>query len=377
MNSEHVLARGVIENIGGSHSFLKHYPGKEQPVELDLPAVDHAAGLGEVLKILVHPQYGIIADYPKIAAVGHRVVHAGEEFSSPVLVNDRVIEALTRCSELAPLHNPANIMGIEACRQLMPGTPQAAVFDNAFHGDLPDYAYIYGLPYHYYQKYGVRKYGFHGISFSYMTDRAARIVGADLNKLRVVSLMLGSGCTANAFAFGRSVDVSTGFTPNEGLIQSTRAGDVDAAVITYIMRKEGLTPNEMDDIIYRESGWKGISGIGNDFRQIEQAALAGNWRAKLAINALVHRVKKCIGAYAAVMEGIDLLVFAGGVGEKSRMLRSEVCRGLDFLGIKLNLEANEKLQGEGIISDQSAVVPVVVVNTNEELVIARETFKLV
>ncbi len=375
MDSELMLAWGCLENIASAEALLTHYGLNHAPVRRELPYVEYSGGLDEILKLLVDPQSGVVADYNAIAAVGHRVVHAGEEFRGPVLIDEKVMAALTRCIELAPLHNPANIMGIRACQKLMPAKPQVAVFDNAFHREIPDYVYIYGLPYEYYEKYGVRRYGFHGISFAYMAARTEELLGIDLRQKRAVFLMLGSGCTANAFAFGKSLDVSTGFTPNEGLIQSSRSGDVDAAAISFIMRKEGLAPDELDDVLYRQSGWLGISGVSKDFRAVEQAAHAGNPRARLAIDAFVYRAKKYVGAYAAAMGGLDLLVFAGGVGEKSHEVRQAICLGLEFLGIRLDSNLNAGLNGEGLISDHAAAAPVLVVNSNEEIYIARETQK--
>lgn len=283
---------------------------------------------------------------------------------------------MKECIELAPLHNPHNIKGIEICQKLMPNVAQVGVFDNTLHRHLPEHVFLYALPYEFYEQHKIRKYGFHGISFEYMTQRASEIVGIPLEKMRVVSLMLGSGCTANAMKWGRSVDVSTGFTPSEGLIQSTRAGDVDPPVITHLMRKFSYSPEQIDDILYKKSGWLGISGISSDMREIERAAENGNKRAQLAIDAVAYRAKKYIGAYAAAMGGIDMLVIAGGVGENSAVLRKEICEELDLLGIQLDLERNNTLRGEGIISKEGGKVPIVVVNTDEEIVIARQTVEV-
>ncbi|KLU62767.1 acetate kinase [Peptococcaceae bacterium CEB3] len=269
----------------------------------------------QALSLLVDPEIGSLSSYREIDAVGHRVVQAGEKFRGTFLIDEALLAALREHSELAPLHNPPNIKGIEACRRLMPDIPQVAVFDNAFHKELPDYAYIYALPYEYYEKYGVRRYCFHGISFKYMTERAAKLLNLDVSQKRIVSLMLGSGTTINALAYGHSVDVSTELSPTEGLIQSTRSGDLDPFVITYIMRKEGLSPEQMDEVLSKRSGWLGISGVSNDLRLVEDAAGQGNTRARLALQVFTYRTKKYIGAYAAAMGGVDLLLFAGGVGE--------------------------------------------------------------
>ncbi|MHB1653854.1 MAG: acetate/propionate family kinase [Desulfitobacteriaceae bacterium] len=367
-----VEAKGIVENIGSSGTLLRHNTKTGLALEIPITAEEHTAGLAKVLGILLDSEFGVISAYSAIDAVGHRVVQGGEAFRGSFLIDEALMQALVQYTELAPLHNPANIKGIEACQTLMPDKPQVAVFDNALHRDIPDYAYIYGLPYEYYQKYGVRRYGFHGISFQYMTERAAELLQVALKQKRVVSLMLGSGSTVNAMAYGKSIDVSTGLSPTEGLIQSTRSGDVDPAVITYIMRKEGLTLNEMDDILNRKSGWLGISGVSNDLRMVEEAAAQGDYRANLAIKAFAYRARKYIGAYAAAMGGIDLLVFAGGAGENSRLIRERICAGLEFIGIFLDSERNAGLIGEGLISQMHSH-PVVVVNTNEELVIARET----
>lgn len=371
-----VHVKGTVEGIGSPNCLLRHVLPSGRSLEIPVEAPEHAAGLREVLRILVDPEYGVLDDYSRIDAVGHRVVQGGTNFRGTFLIDDVLLEALRRNIELAPLHNPANIKGIEACQKLMPGIPQVAVFDNALHSDLPDYSYIYALPYEYFEKYGVRRYGFHGISFRYMTEKAAELLQTDLAKMRVISLMLGSGCTANAMAYGQSIDVSTGLSPTEGLIQSTRSGDVDPSVITYIMRKEGLTPDEMDNILNRRSGWFGISGVSNDLFRVEEAAQGGNYRADLAVRAFSYRARKYIGAYAAAMGGIDLLIFSGGAGEHSSRIRSEICYGLDFLGIKLNEELNQMLKGNGLISSQSAETAVVVIEANEELLIAQETQNL-
>lgn len=369
-------AKGAVESIGAPRSLLKFAALDRTPLRKEIEAKDHAAGLEQVLRLLVDPKIGFLSAYSEIDAVGHRVVQAGEEFRGSFLIDNDLLAALRQHSELAPLHNPANIRGIEACRQLMPGVSQVAVFDNAFHKDLPDYAYIYALPYEYYEKYGVRRYGFHGISFKYMAERAAELLKVDLGQQRIVSLMLGSGTTIHALAYGRSVDVSTGLSPTEGLIQSTRSGDIDPSVITFIMRKEGFTPEQMDEVLNNRSGWLGISGVSNDLRLVEEAAGQGNRRAKLALQAFAYRAKKYIGAYAAAMGGLDFLLFAGGVGGNSSGIRAEICQGLEFLRIELDPERNSNLKGEGLISQAGTSIPVLVVDTNEETVIAQETFAL-
>ncbi|KLU62900.1 acetate kinase [Peptococcaceae bacterium CEB3] len=369
-------SRGAAASMGQPHALLKFDVPEQPPFRQEIEAKDHAEGLKQALRLLVDPEIGPLSSYREIDAVGHRVVQAGEKFRGTFLIDEALLVALREHSELAPLHNPPNIKGIEACRRLMPDIPQVAVFDNAFHKDLPDYAYLYALPFEYYEKYGVRRYGFHGISFKYMTERAADLLKIDVTQKRIISLMLGSGTTINALAYGQSVDVSTGLSPTEGLIQSTRSGDLDPFVITYIMRKEGLSPEQMDEVLSKRSGWQGISGVSNDLRLVEEAAGQGNARARLALQAFTYRAKKYIGAYAAAMGGVDLLLFAGGVGENSANIRGEICRGLDFLGIELDPERNATLKGEGLVSRTGASVPVLVVDTNEESVIAKETYVL-
>lgn len=369
---ELVILRGALESIGAIRSTIRQTRYDDKYVESEIEAQDYYSGLQAVFQALISPICGIGNDYNSIDAVGHRVVQAGEIYRGTYLVNPDLLDALRQNIELAPLHNPANIAGSEFCQRLMPGIPQVAVFDNAWHKDIPDYAYIYALPYEYYQKYGIRRYGFHGISFKYMTERAAALLDLDLSQQRVVSLMLGSGTTISATAYGCPVDVSTGLTPTEGLIQSTRSGDVDPGVVTYIMRKEGLTPDQMDQILNRKSGWLGISGVSNNLKLVEQEAERGNHRANLALDAFSYRCKKYIGAYAAAMGGLDLLIFSGGVGENSSMVRAKVCTGLQFLGIELDPELNTSLLGEGSISRAGSSVPVIVIDTNEEMLIARE-----
>lgn len=367
------LAKGAVEQIGSKKACFLYQSKEGSIVENDIFIASHEAGLKKVLAALTDSDYGVIQNYNDIEAVGHRVVHAGEKFSGSVFITQEVIDALKECIELAPLHNPPNIMGIELCEKAMPGIPQVGVFDNALHRELPPHVFLYGLPYRYYSDYGIRRYGFHGISFTYMIERASEIINLPISKLRIVSLQLGSGCTANAMKWGKSVDVSTGFTPCEGLIQSTRSGNVDPAIITHMMRKCNLTPDQMDDILYKQSGWLGLSNTTTDFRDVEKAADEGNQQARVALDAFVYHIKKYIGAYTAAMGGIDLLVIAGGVGERNARVRAEICHDLDFLGIRFDEQKNKQLAGEGAITSEDSKVPVVVVKTNEEIIIARET----
>mgnify|MGYP000927218842 CR=1 FL=1 len=375
MPDEKVIASGGIERVGKQDAVIKYKKGSMDVKKKILPVKDHEEAIKLILSSLIDSKDGVVSSIKEIEAVGHRVVHAGEKIRNSVLIDNHVISIIEEYSDMAPLHNPPNLIGIRYCRLLMGDVPQVAVFDSALHRDLPDYVYIYGLPYKYYEKYGVRKYGFHGITFTYMTDAAAKLIKRPLRELRIVSLMLGSGCTANAMKYGKSIDISTGFTPFEGLIQSTRAGDTDATAITYIMDKEKLSPKQMENILNKESGWLGISGISNDLREITKN-VDTSYRARLAIKATAYRAKKYVGAYAAALGGMDILVFSGGIGENDCLMRSEICRGLDFLGIDMDEEKNSKLKGEGIISKEGSLVKVVVVNTDEEIVIARDTYNL-
>jgi len=373
MPEERTIISGSAERIGKNDAILKYKKGSDESIKKTIPIKDHEEAIKLILGILTENEQAMAQN---IEAVGHRVVHGGDKLTDSTVINENIINIIEYYCDKAPLHNPSNLLGIRCCQALMTDIPQIAVFDNALHKDLPDYAYIYGIPYRYYEKYGIRKYGFHGITFKYMTDEASKLVGRPVDELKIISLMLGSGCTANAMKYGKSIDVSTGFTPHEGLIQSTRAGDIDATAVTYIMNKEGISPKRMEDILNKESGWLGISGISNDMREIEEQ-LDSNYRAKLAIEAVAYRAKKYVGAYMAVLEGADLLIFSGGAGEKGSILRKKICSGLEFLGIELDNELNDNLKGQGIISKAGSKVKIMVINTDEEIVIARETYKVI
>ncbi len=377
MAREEVLAAGVIERVGTQSAILRHrVPGRAE-ITRGQPVPNHAVGIEMMLEALTSPEGGPLESLRQVDAVGHRVLHAAEHYSGSVLASPEVIRAIEDCADLAPLHNPPNLAGIRACQAVMPKVPHVCVFDNALHQTLPPEAYTYALPYEFYERHGVRRYGFHGIAFRSAFERARVILDEPVHDLRIVTLMMGSGNTANAFDRGRSVDVSTGFTPHEGLVQSTRAGDMDAALIPWLMAKEGLTAEEMTEIINRRSGWLGISGISADLRDIIQAAGEGHKRAQLALAIHARRARKYVGAYAAVMGGIDLLIFAGSVGQKAPAVRAEICRGLEFMGLSLNTAANEATLEEGIISSQGGAARIVVVNVDEELVIARDTVQIV
>lgn len=365
---------GHQENGGRENGGYREYRDQRE-------MLDHKHAIDLALRLLIDPLYGAVSSLSEIDVVGHRVVHAGTRYTGSVRVTADVIDALRESIELAPLHNPPNLAGIEACQALMPETPQIAVFDNTLHSTVPPYAYIYGLPYEYYERYGVRRYGFHGITFAYMSETAAAFLGRSLFELKLVLLMLGSGWTACAMDRGRSVDVSTGFTPTEGLVQSTRCGDVDPLAITYLMKKENLTSQMMDDILNRKSGWLGISGVSADLREVEKAAEGGNQRAQLALEAIAYRARKYVGAYAAAMGGVDAVVFSGGIGEKSIVMRRSITAGLEFLGLKVDSARNEAVDASASrepteISSPDSRVRCVVVPTDEEWMIAREAYSL-
>lgn len=377
MDNEGVLAKGLVERIGIEGARVKHETIGIEEVIIEEPMSDHKKALELVLNALIDPNYGAVKSMDEIGAVGHRVVHGGEQFSSSVIIDDKVMGALNDCIELAPLHNPPNIMGIEACQELMEDTPMVGVFDTAFHQTIPAENYIYPLPYELYEKYGVRKYGFHGTSHKYVAERTAAILDKDIEDLNIITCHLGNGASVCAVKGGKSVETSMGFTPLEGLAMGTRSGDIDPAIITFIMEKENLTFKEVNNLINQESGVLGISGVSSDFRDIEKAMAEGNERAKLAIDVFSNRVKKYIGAYAAIMCRVDALVFTAGVGENSIEIREQICDGLDCINIKLDKELNKVRGKEAIVSKDLTSAAVLVVPTNEELMIAKETFELV
>lgn len=378
MNGEEVLAKGLVERIGIEGSRIKHDTTGKERVIIEEPMKDHKRALELVLEAIVDEKYGAIKSMDEIGAVGHRVVHGGEDFSSSTIIDDEVMKAIEKNIELAPLHNPANIMGIEACKELMPEVPMVAVFDTAFHQTIPADNYIYALPYELYEKYKIRRYGFHGTSHKYVSQRAAEILGKDIRDLNIVTAHLGNGSSVTAVEGGKSVDTSMGLTPLEGLAMGTRSGDIDPAIIPLIMEKEGLSFEEVNQMLNKGSGVLGISGISSDFRDLEIAADEGNQRAKLALEVFANRVKKYIAAYAAQMCRIDVLVFTAGIGENSASMRELICDGLECLNIIIDKELNEQASGkEAIISKNIGGVTIMVIPTNEELMIARDTLELV
>lgn len=374
--SEQVLAKGLCERIK-IDGRLKHSPAGKATVEMDSPMPDHTAAVELVLKMLTDPEHGVIASLDEISAVGHRIVHGGEKFASSTVITDEVIAAITECNDLAPLHNPANLIGIESCKKLMPNVPMVAVFDTAFHQTMPEKAYLYGIPYEYYEKYKIRKYGFHGTSHSFVSKRMAELLGKKPEDLRTIVCHLGNGASICAVKYGKSVDTSMGLTPLDGLVMGTRSGAIDPAVIEFIAQKGHKTISEVIDVLNKESGVAGVSGVSSDFRDLDNAIAAGNERAKIAMDVFCYRVAQYIGSYTASMNGVDAIAFTAGVGENNATARAGIFEYLGYLGIKLDTEKN-KLRGEEVqISTADSKVPVWIVPTNEELAIARETVALV
>lgn len=375
--SEEVLAKGICERIGIDGSKITYQPeGGEKEVTV-APMPTHTQAIKMVLDALTGEKTGVIKGLDEVGAVGHRVVHGGEAFTSSTLITEETIKAIEECSELAPLHNPANLIGIRACQELMPSTPMVGVFDTAFHQTMPEKAYLYGLPYEYYEKYKVRRYGFHGTSHSYVSKRTAEFLGKPYESLKTIVCHLGNGSSVSAVMNGKSVDTSMGLTPLEGLIMGTRSGDVDPGILQYLMHKEHLDIDQMLNVLNKKSGVYGMSGVSSDFRDVENAANDGNERAQAALETFAYRVAKYVGAYAAAMGGVDAITFAGGVGENDKITRKKVCEQLAFLGIGVNDEANSKRGQEVVISTPDSKVAVLVIPTNEELAIARETLALV
>ena len=376
MDTENVMAKGLCERIGIEGSRLKHQPEGKDAVIFDDYQESHAVSVKMVLDALTHPEYGVVKSMKEINAVGHRVVHGGEYFASSVIITDEVKAALEKCCDLAPLHNPANLIGIAACDKIMPGVPQVAVFDTAFHQTMPERAYLYALPYEYYEKYKVRRYGFHGTSHRFVSEEVCKMMDRPYDQTKVITCHLGNGGSVCAVRNGKSIDTTMGFTPLEGLVMGTRAGDVDVAAVTYLMKKEGLTADEMDNILNKKSGVLGLSGVSSDFRDIEEASGAGNTRAGMALDVFAYKVAKRIGAYASAMNGVDAIVFTAGLGENSGTTRRAICDYLGFMGVHID-SYNNSLRGKAIeISATDSRIRVFVIPTNEELVIARDTKEL-
>lgn len=378
MDNERVLAKGLCERIGIEGSKLTHQPAGKDKYVIENPMPTHKTAIEMVMAALQDPEHGVIKDTSEISAIGHRVLHGGTVYSDSIVVNEDVKRVIRECFDLGPLHNPANLMGIEACEAAMPGTPNVAVFDTAFGMSMPEKAYTYAIPHEYYEKYGIRRYGFHGTSHKFVSAEAIRFGGLDPETAKVIVCHLGNGASVSASIGGKCVDTSMGLTPLEGLIMGTRSGDVDPAVLQFIMNKEGLDINQMLDILNKKSGVYGMTnGISSDFRDIENAKADGNHLAEVALDAFIYRVTKYIGAYAAAMNGVDAIAFTAGVGENDKTGRKNICSSLAFMGVEIDDEANNVRGEERVISSPNSKVKVMLIPTNEELAIARETLALV
>ena len=377
MSTEECMVQGLVERIGIEGSLLtQKVEGKDKYV-INAEIKNHKEAIKLVLQALIDPIHGVIKSMDEISAVGHRVVHGGEKYSDSVLINDEVLQSIKDCIVLAPLHNPPNVIGIEACKELMPNTPMVAVFDTAFHQTMPKHSYICPLPYELYEKYGIRKYGFHGTSHKYVSNKVAEVIGKDIKDLKIVTCHLGNGCSLAAVKNGKSVDTSMGFTPLAGVMMGTRSGSIDPSVISFLIEQHGYKIEQIDELLNKKSGVLGISGVSSDFRDVLAAAEAGNERAKLALEIFYYKVRTQIAAYAGAMGGIDVIVFTAGIGENSSITRKEILKGLEFFGFELNEENNEIRGKIQEISTEDSRVKVYVVPTNEELMIARDTAKLV
>ncbi len=376
-DSEAVLAKGLCERIGIDGSVLTHTPAGKDKVRIETPMPNHTVAVQLVIDALTNAEHGVIKSLDEIGAVGHRVVHGGEKFASSVVITDEVMKAIEECNDLAPLHNPANLIGINSCKEIMPNVPMVAVFDTAFHQTMPEKAYLYGLPYEYYEKYKVRRYGFHGTSHDYVSTRAAQLLGKKREDLKIIVCHLGNGASVSAVDHGKCVDTSMGLTPLEGLIMGTRSGDMDPAICDFICQKEGLTSAEMNTVLNKKSGVLGMSGVSSDFRDVEAAANEGNHRAAAALDAFYYRVAKYIGAYTAAMNGVDAIAFTAGVGENNIGGRAEICKYLGYLGTEIDSDKNNVRGEERIISKDGSKVTLMAIPTNEELAIARQTLELV
>lgn len=376
-DSEAVLAKGLCERIGIDKSVITHTPAGKDKVVLETPMPNHTVAVKLVIDALTNKEHGVIDSLDAIHAVGHRVVHGGEKFATSVIIDDTVMKAIEECNDLAPLHNPANLIGINSCKEIMPNVPMVAVFDTAFHQTMPEKAYLYGLPYEYYEKYKVRRYGFHGTSHDYVSAHAAEIMGKTRDALKIIVCHLGNGGSISAVDHGKCVDTSMGLTPLEGIIMGTRSGDIDPAICDFICRKENLTSVEMNNILNKKSGVLGLSKVSSDFRDIEAAANEGNQLAKAALEAFYYRVAKYIGAYVAAMNGVDAIAFTAGVGENNISGRAKIAEYLGYLGTQIDPEKNNVRGEDQVISTPDSTVTLLCVPTNEELAIARQTLALV
>jgi acetate kinase len=372
-DSQKVLAKGLVERVTIDGSFIKHSPEGKEDVKIEHPCPTHVDAIKLILDTLTHPEYGVVKDLSSIKAVGHRTVHGGENFANSALIDDKVIKALEECTHLAPLHNPANLSGIRAAMKALPGVPNVAVFDTAFHQTMPEKAYIYAIPYEYYEKYSVRRYGFHGTSHLYVSKRAAVLLGKEPKDVKVITLHIGNGVSHSAVKNGVSVDTSMGLTPLEGAVMGTRSGDIDPYIPIFLMKNEGLTPDEVDTVLNKKSGVLGITKKYTDRRDIGEAAAKGDKLSQLSIDIEAYRIKKYIGAYAAAMGGVDAVVFTAGVGENSIEMREEVLKDMEWMGIKFDAAKNKVRGKEALISAEDSPVKAFVIPTDEELVITEDT----
>lgn len=377
MEDHSVMAKGLVERIGLEIGMLKHEPANKDKVEISEKIPNHRVAVKMMLDALLDKNYGVIKEVSEISAVGHRIVHGAEKFSGSVRITDDVMTVVKDCVSIAPLHNPPNIIGIEAAKELLPQVPMVGVFDTAFHQTMPKYAYMYGVPYELYEKYAVRRYGFHGTSHQFVSNEAAKMLNKPIEELKIITLHLGNGSSITAVKNGKSVENSMGFTPLEGIIMGTRSGNIDPAIVPFIMEKEGINPDKMNDYLNKKCGVYGISGVSSDFRDLEDAAKDGNDRAKLALEMFAYQAKKFIGSYTAVMNGLDAIVLTGGIGENSITMRQMICKDLDCFGIKIDEQKNQVRGKKADISSKDAKVKTLVIPTNEELMIALDTVSLV
>lgn len=372
-----ILAKGIVEKIGLEMGCLQHSPVGRPKVVKELPVPDHKVGMQLVLEALTDKDFGVLKSLDDIEAVGHRIVHGGEYFSGSALVDEDVLRKIEICCDFAPLHNPAHLLGIRAVQAVLPTVPQVVTFDTAFHQTIPDYAYMYGLPYRYYSDYKVRKYGAHGTSHQYVAEKGAKLAGLDINNSKIITCHLGNGSSITAIVNGKSVDTSMGFTPLDGVVMGTRCGSIDPNVVPYIMKKDNLDPDAVTDLMNKKSGFLGISGASSDARDLDALANSGDYKAKLALKMLTYGIIKYIGSYVAVMNGVDLIVFTGGIGEHNSRLRRRVCENFSYLGLKFDYEANVAWGEDAMISLPDSKVKVALIATDEEIVIARDTMHIV
>jgi len=377
-NAEQVLAKGLVERIGDSNSKSKYEPEGKAPIVREDGVKDHRTAIERILEMLCDPEDGVVGSVDDIEVVGHRMVHGGEKFKESCVIDEKVLEQIEQCVELAPLHNPHNISGYLASKEEMDSIPHVAVFDTAFHQTMPKHAYMYALPYEMYEKHGIRRYGFHGSSHRYVSRQAAKLLGKQREDFKIITCHLGNGCSVTAVDRGKSVDTSMGLTPLEGLVMGTRCGDIDPAVVLYMMAQAGLDEDAVNSLMNKKSGLLGISGLSNDMRELLEASEKGEKRAQLAIDIFCYRQKKYIAAYAAAMGGVDIVVFTGGIGENATAIRAKCCEGLGFMGIKIDEDVNEQVRGkDALISSDDYPVMVYVIHTNEEIVIARDSMQCV